>query len=169
MFRRANTLAERKMSDEAGREIIDLVADVVAAYVANNPVQVRDLADLISSVHASLKGASSGKSAEPESEPLVPAVPIKKSITPDYLISLEDGRQYKTLKRHLSGLGLTPDAYRTKWGLKQDYPMVSPSYAARRSELARASGLGQMRSKAAYKPEPTPAAKGRARKAKAAS
>lgn len=157
------------MSDETGREIIDLVADVVAAYVANNPVQVRDLPDLISSVHASFKSVTSGKSAEAEIEPMVPAVPVKKSITPDYLISLEDGRKYKTLKRHLSGLGLTPDEYRTKWGLKPDYPMVSPNYAARRSELAKASGLGQMRRKAASQPESTPKVKGKGRKAKAAS
>jgi predicted transcriptional regulator len=144
-----------------GREIIDLVADVVAAYVTNNTIQVRELPDLIASVHASLTSAASGKAPEPESEPLVPAVPIKKSITPDYLISLEDGRKYKTLKRHLGGLGLTPDEYRTKWGLKSDYPMVAPSYAARRSELAKASGLGQMRSKATAKPVPAPAPKKR--------
>ncbi|MEJ1933955.1 MucR family transcriptional regulator [Nostoc sp. NIES-2111] len=130
---------------------------------------MRDLPDLISSVHASFKSATSGKSAEAESEPPVPAVPVKKSITPDFLISLEDGRKYKTLKRHLSGLGLTPDEYRTKWGLKPDYPMVAPSYAARRSELAKASGLGQMRNKAASKPEPAPKVKGKGRKPKAAS
>jgi predicted transcriptional regulator len=145
------------MSDEAGREILDLVADVVAAYVTNNTIQVRELPELIASVHASLTSAASGKSPEPESEPLVPAVPVKKSITPDYLISLEDGRKYKTLKRHLGGLGLTPDEYRTKWGLKSDYPMVAPSYAARRSELAKASGLGLLRSKAAATPSPAPA------------
>ncbi|MEJ1938410.1 MucR family transcriptional regulator, partial [Nostoc sp. NIES-2111] len=147
----------------------DFVADVVAAYVANNTVQVRDLPELISSVHASFKSAGSGKSAEAESEPLVPAVPVKKSITPDFLISLEDGRKYKTLKRHLSGLGLTPDEYRAKWGLKPDYPMVAPSYAARRSELAKAAGLGQQRRQAPPAPEPAPAATKRGRKPKLAS
>jgi predicted transcriptional regulator len=147
------------MSRDAGSDTIDLVADIVAAYISNNPVQVRDLPDLISSVHGSLRSITSGISAEPEPVAPVPAVPVRKSITPDYLISLEDGRKYKTLKRHLSGLGLTPDEYRAKWGLKPDYPMVAPSYAARRSELAKASGLGQMRRKSPPHPEPVPAAK----------
>ena len=88
----------------------------------------------------------------------MPLMPIKKTVTPDYLVSLEDGRHYKSLKRHLAGKGLTPEGYREKWGLPRDYPMVAPSYAAKRSELARNSGLGRKRAEAA---EPAPAKRGR--------
>jgi predicted transcriptional regulator len=105
-----------------------------------------------------------------EAEKPQPAVSIRKSITPDFLISLEDGKKYKTLKRHLAKLGLTPEEYRAKWGLPGDYPMVAPNYALRRSELARSSGLGQQRRKAAAKavaaPEDTAAAPAEASKPK---
>jgi predicted transcriptional regulator len=126
-----------------------ITADIVSSYVANNSVHRADLPNVIASVHATLQGLAAPKQAEPTK--LEPAVSIKKSVTPDFLISLEDGKKYKTLKRHLGKLGLTAEEYRVKWGLPGDYPMVAPSYAAKRSELARSSGLGQMRRKTAAK------------------
>jgi predicted transcriptional regulator len=121
---------------------VDLTADVVAAFVSNNSVSATDLPGLIASIHTAIVGLSAPAPA-PEAEKPVPAVPIKKSVTPDYIISLEDGRQYKSLKRHLTGRGLTPADYRAKWGLPRDYPMVAANYAARRSEMAKAIGLGR--------------------------
>ena len=129
-------------------ELTELTADIVSAFVANNAVAIADLSKVIESVHASLMSLGASKTEAPAERP-VPPVSIKKSITQDYLISLEDGRQYKSLKRHLSGRGLTPQQYRTKWGLPADYPMVAPSYARQRSELAKALGLGRPRSKPA--------------------
>ncbi|TIP51023.1 MAG: MucR family transcriptional regulator [Mesorhizobium sp.] len=133
------------MTEEAHNNIdtlIELTADVVSAFVSNNPVPVGDLPALIGQVHAALKGTARSVSAK---EPaLKPAVPIKKSVTPDYIISLEDGKKFKSLKRHLAThYGLTPDEYRAKWGLSADYPMVAPKYAAARSELAKTMGLGR--------------------------
>ena len=128
-----------------------LTAEVVSAYVANNSLRPADIPDLIATVHQALQGLSAPQQAEPEKRE--PPVPIKKSITPDFLISLEDGRRYKTLRRHLNGRGLTPEQYREKWGLPRDYPMVAPNYAKQRSELARARGLGQIRRKGAVAPE----------------
>ncbi|ACL61310.1 MucR family transcriptional regulator [Methylobacterium nodulans] len=122
-------------------QTIELVSDIVSAYVSNNSVPVGELAGLIRSVHDAV--ARLGAPAAPQPEKLVPPVPIKKTITPDYLISLEDGRRYRTLKRHLAGRGLTPEQYRAKWGLPPDYPMVAANYAAQRSELAKSIGLGQ--------------------------
>ncbi|MBZ9870480.1 MucR family transcriptional regulator [Mesorhizobium sp. BR1-1-9] len=122
-------------------ELISLTADVVAAYVQNNPLPTTGLPELIASVHAALsKLEQPAVAPEPE---LVPAVNPKKSVFPDYIISLEDGRKFKSMRRHLGLLGMTPEAYRTKWGLAKDYPMVAPSYAAQRSALAKASGLGR--------------------------
>ncbi|MDX8535313.1 MucR family transcriptional regulator [Mesorhizobium sp. VK25A] len=122
--------------------LIELTADVVSAYVSNNPVPVSDLPGLIDQVHAALKGTIGDPVPKPED--LKPAVPIKKSVTPDYIISLEDGKKFKSLKRHLSThYGLTPDEYRAKWGLPADYPMVAPNYAAARSALAKTLGLGR--------------------------
>ncbi|WP_018263358.1 MucR family transcriptional regulator, partial [Methylobacterium sp. WSM2598] len=118
----------------------DTAAVIVAAYVSNNSVPLGELPALIQSVHAALEGL--GKPTEPEPVRLVPPVPIKKTITPDAIISLEDGKPYKSLKRHLSGRGLTPEQYREKWGLPPDYPMVAASYAAQRSEIAKGFGLG---------------------------
>jgi predicted transcriptional regulator len=129
------------------QEFLSLTSDIVSAYVSNNSVQRSDLAELISEVHRPLRDARNPQAKAPE--PAGPAVPIKKSITPDYLISLEDGRPYKSLKRHLTGRGLTPQVYRTKWGLPRDYPMVAENYARQRSELAKMMGLGQRRSKSA--------------------
>jgi predicted transcriptional regulator len=137
-------------SEISKTELLAYTTDVVAAFVGRNTVNPTDLPTLISSVHASLTSLN-GPAAEPEAEKPVPAVPIKKSITPDHLISLEDGKRYKSLKRHLAGRGLTPDEYRAKWGLPKDYPMVAASYAKQRSELAKSMGLGR---KAAVEPEP---------------
>jgi predicted transcriptional regulator len=124
-------------------DLIERATDIVAAYVSNNSVPVADLPSLIGAVHSSLVRLRTPSAAEPEKP--VPLMPVKKTITPDYLISLEDGRQYKSLKRHLSTRGLTPEQYRQKWGLPHDYPMVAANYAAQRSELAKNSGLGRRR------------------------
>src|SRR3954447_12210392 len=124
------------------RDAAQTTADLVAAYVSRNPLAASDLPNLISSVYAAISGLSA-PAPEPEAEKPVPPVPIKKSVTSDYIISLEDGRRYKSLKRHLKGRGLTPDEYRTKWGLPPDYPMVAASYSAQRSELAKSMGLGR--------------------------
>ncbi|ESY02825.1 MULTISPECIES: Ros/MucR family transcriptional regulator [unclassified Mesorhizobium] len=131
------------MTDEDNHavELAELTADVVSAYVANNPLPVANLPDLIASVHASLSGLSS--QIAPAAKELVPAANPKKSVFPDYIISLEDGRKFQSMKRHLGLLGMTPDEYREKWGLSHDYPMVAPNYAAKRSALAKASGLGR--------------------------
>src|SRR5438034_9903351 len=124
-------------------ELLRMTADVVAAYVSNNTLATAQLADVIHAVYNSLRGLD-GQVAEPAAEPLKPAVPIRKSITPDYLICLEDGKKLKMLKRHLrSTYNLTPEEYRVKWGLAPDYPMVAPNYAARRSEFAKRIGLGR--------------------------
>ncbi|MHB9446918.1 Ros/MucR family transcriptional regulator [Mesorhizobium sp. RSR565B] len=131
------------MTDEDNQavELAELTADVVSAYVANNPLPVANLPDLIASVHASLSGLSS--QIAPAAKELVPAANPKKSVFPDYIISLEGGRKFQSMKRHLGLLGMTPDEYREKWGLSRDYPMVAPNYAAKRSALAKASGLGR--------------------------
>ncbi len=133
--------------DIAVQELVELTSDIVSAYVANNKISMGELPEVISAVHSALRGLDEKK--QPEPEKLTPIVPIKKTITPDFLISLEDGRKYKSLKRHLSGRGLTPADYREKWGLARDYPMVAPNYAKQRSDLAKALGLGQQRRKKA--------------------
>ena len=130
--------------DEAVRsDYTPLTADIVSAYVSHNAIRSADLPDLISSVHQALQGLSASPQAEPEKRE--PPVSIRKSITPDFLISLEDGHRYKSLKRHLTGCGLSPEQYREKWSLPRDYPMVAPNYAKTRSELAKALGLGRPR------------------------
>jgi predicted transcriptional regulator len=129
------------MSDDQTSRL-ELTASIVSAYVSKNSVPMANLADLVKSVHASLERLE-GKPAV-EAAPLVPAVPVKKSITPDYIISLEDGRKFKSLKRHLSTqYGISPEQYRAKWNLPADYPMVAPNYAATRSALAKTMGLGR--------------------------
>lgn len=131
--------------------LIDLTAGIVSAYVSNNAVTSQDLPKLIADIHGALHKTSQGE-PEPEPEPLKPAVSIKKSLTPDYIICLEDGKQFKSLKRHLrTHYDLSPDQYRAKWGLPADYPMVAPSYARARSELAKQMGLGQKRKAEAKK------------------
>jgi len=131
-----------------GSDVVELTAEVIAAYVSKNSISSADLPSLIASVHAAITGLSAPAPA-PEAEKPVPAVPINKSVTPDHIISLEDGRRYKSLKRHLTGRGLTPAEYRAKWGLPHDYPMVAANYAAQRSELAKAIGLGRKRAEPA--------------------
>ena len=114
--------------------------DVVSAYVANNNVRTEDLASLINTVRSALANGGNAPAASAKAEP---PMPWKKAIKPDYIISFEDGKQYKSMKRHLTRHGLTPEQYREKWGLPRDFPMVAPNYAAARSELAKKSGLGQ--------------------------
>ena len=129
------------MDDKA--EIIEMTADIVSAYVGNNSVSSSDLPNLIQSVHRALSAVTSG-AAEVVATPKEPAVPLKRSITPDYLVCLEDGRKFKSLKRHLrTKYDMSPDEYRSKWGLPKDYPMVAPNYAKARSDLAKQMGLGQ--------------------------
>ena len=138
---------------------VSLAADIVKAYVSNNSVRSTDLAALITSVHTALTNLGAVNTV-PQPEPeLVPAVSIQKSVTPDHLICLDDGKKFKSLKRHLSSLGMTPDQYRQKWGLPKDYPMVASDYAAKRSALAKSIGLGNLRKDAgSRKSEGTPEA-----------
>jgi predicted transcriptional regulator len=152
------------MSDEhdhAHIALIELTADIVSAYVSKNAVPVSALPELIESVNASLS-----KIRQPLEEPktaLTPALNPKRSVTPGYIVCLEDGKKFKSLKRHLSThYALTPDEYRTKWGLPADYPMVAPNYAAARSQLAKASGLGRKApANSGKKPSAKPKAKSR--------
>ena len=128
---------------------VALTAQIVAAFLSNNAMAIADLPGVIQSVHRALSEVASPAPAA-VAEKLVPAVPVKKSVTPDYIICLEDGKKLKMLKRHLAtSYNLTPDEYRARWGLPPDYPMVAPNYAAQRSSLAKAAGLGQ-------KPAPAP-------------
>jgi predicted transcriptional regulator len=122
-----------------------ITAEIVAAYVSNNSIAVADLPSLIAHVHTALQHISSGAPTPAAVEPkLDPAVPIRKSVTPDFIICLDDGKKFKSLKRHLlTEYGMTPAEYRAKWRLPDDYPMTAPNYAAKRSALAKASGLGQ--------------------------
>jgi predicted transcriptional regulator len=136
-------MAEQTLNKVSEEELLRMTADVVAAYVSNNSLPTAQLGDVISTVFLSLRGLE-GKGAEPIAEPLKPAVPIRKSITPDYLICLDDGKKLKMLKRHLrSTYDMTPDDYRQKWGLPADYPMVAPNYAEQRSAFAKKIGLGR--------------------------
>ena len=135
------------MNENASSTYIDLAADIVSAYVSNNSVPAGDLPGLISQVHLALARVGNG-AAEASAEAPKPAIAIKKSVTPDYIICLEDGKKFKSLKRHLrTQYNLTPEQYREKWGLAPDYPMVAPSYAKARSDLAKEMGLGQQRRK----------------------
>jgi predicted transcriptional regulator len=131
----------------ASANYIELAADIVSAYVSNNSVPSGDLPSLISEVHAALVKVATGVVEAPVEAPK-PAVPVKKSVTPDYIICLEDGKKFKSLKRHLrTQYNMTPEQYREKWALPADYPMVAPNYARARSELAKEMGLGQQRRK----------------------
>jgi predicted transcriptional regulator len=133
------------MNDAAGKNFIDLTANIVSAYVSNNPTAASEIPALIGQIHAALLRVSTGR-AELALEPAKPAVPVKKSMTADYLVCLEDGKRFKSLKRHLrTQYGMTPEQYRDKWGLAADYPMVAPNYAVARSQLAKKMGLGQQR------------------------
>ena len=135
-----------RMNDkDSGVDLIDLAADIVSAYVSNNTVPASELPALIASVHRALNSTIGGP-VEPAAEPLKPAVNPKKSVFPDYIVCLEDGKKFKSLKRHLrTHYNLSPEDYREKWGLPADYPMVAPNYAAARSALAKKMGLGQQR------------------------
>ena len=127
------------MEDPGETNLTELTADVVSAYVAHNNVRTEDLANLISTVRAALSSAGTSPAAPAKAEP---PMSWKKAIKPDFIISFEDGKQYKSMKRHLTRHGLTPQQYREKWGLPKDFPMVAPNYAAARSELAKKLGLG---------------------------
>ena len=128
---------------------IALTAEIVSAYVSNNTVPAGDIPALINQVHAALSRVS-GKPGDGLGEALKPAVSLKKSITPEFIVCLEDGKKFKSLKRHLRAqYDMTPEQYREKWGLSADYPMVAPNYAAARSQLAKQMGLGQQRRKRA--------------------
>ena len=126
---------------------LDLMGEIISAFVANNSLRLAELPALIQSVHAELVKIANRAATPtaPAPEAATPAVSIRKSITPDYLICLDDGRKFKSLRRHLTGLGMTPEQYRAKWKLPADYPMVAPNYAAQRSALAKKIGLGQIR------------------------
>ena len=147
--------------------LINLTAQIVSAYASKATLSVAQLTEVIGTVSRALT-ATGTASVVPTVEPLVPAVPIKKSVTADFIVCLEDGRKLKMLKRHLMGVyGLTPAAYREKWGLPRDYPMVAPNYAATRSQLAKKIGLGKSPAKPALAAKPT-ARRGRPRKVAAA-
>ncbi len=124
--------------------VIEMAAEIVSAYVRNNSVPVGELPTLLQSVHEALGGILTGAKPEAPKEPLQPKVPVKKSVTTEYIVCLEDGKRFKSLKRHLhSEHGLSPQDYREKWGLAKDYPMVAPAYADARSNLAKTMGLGR--------------------------
>lgn len=133
------------LKDNANSELLSLTADIVAAHVSNNSVAVGDLPRMIADVYSTL--ASVDAPAVEEEEELVPAVAIRSSVKPDYIVCLEDGKKLKMLKRHLkTAYNMTPEEYRQRWGLPLDYPMVAPNYAAQRSKLAKEIGLGTRRS-----------------------
>ena len=136
------------MTDKISQnELLSLTTEIVASHVSNNSVAVGDLPQLIKLVYSSLATQGPEEPKEQQEKP-VPAVPIKRSVMPDYIVCLEDGKKFKSLKRHLrTQYNMTPEQYREKWGLPVDYPMVAPNYAKARSELAKEMGLGQQRRK----------------------
>lgn len=137
------------MSDAGSQNYIELAADIVAAYVSNNTVAASDLPGLINEIHNALVRVS-GNTIQALPEVPKPAVPAKKSVTNDYIVCLEDGKKFKSLKRHLrTQYNMSPEEYREKWGLPADYPMVAPNYAKARSQLAKQMGLGQQRRRTA--------------------
>lgn len=149
------------MTDDASRDnmgssdLLRMTTEVVAAYLGNNSVPASQISEVISTVHGALMNLSAG-TGEPEPEPLRPAVPIKKSVTPEFIICLEDGKQLKMLKRHLrTTYDMTPEEYRAKWSLPANYPMVAPNYARQRSEFAKKIGLGKVSAKPATRRKKT--------------
>jgi len=133
------------MDDAGNSGLVELTAEIVSAYVSNNTVVAGELPNLIAEIHGALSRAAGGK-IEPMNDDLKPAVPVKKSVMPEYIICLEDGKKFKSLKRHLrTHYKLSPEEYREKWGLPHDYPMVAPNYAKARSDLAKKQGLGTKR------------------------
>ncbi len=138
---------ENNKGDPPESGLLHMTADVIVAYVRNNPVPAKDLTRAIYTVHDSLSGLTEGRGAETAKE-LKPAVPVKKSVTPAYIVCLEDGKKLKMLKRHLrTSFSLSPEEYRRKWGLPPDYPMVAPNYAKERSAFAKKIGLGKSKAK----------------------
>jgi predicted transcriptional regulator len=142
-------LSRRTIMNEVTRSthanILELTTDLVASFLSKNKIPVSDVSSVIKEVHATFSSVARGKT-EAEPQDLNPAVPIKNSVKPDYIICLEDGKKFKSLKRHIrSAFNLSPEEYRKKWGLKHDYPMVAPIYAAQRSQLAKKMGLGSAR------------------------
>ncbi len=139
------------MSDQAKHDILDITAQIVAAHVANNPVETSTLPSLIQSVYRTLSNVDAPEPAQAAAQS--PAVSVRKSVFPDFIVCLEDGKKLKMLKRHLqTSYGLTPAAYRAKWGLPVDYPMVAPNYATKRSDLAKQTGLGRVPAKIRTEP-----------------
>lgn len=135
------------MEDGAQPELVELTARIVSAFVSNNTIGAENLPQLINETHAALSRAT-GTVVQPEREELKPKVPVKKSVMPDHIVCLEDGKKFKSLKRHLrTQYNMSPEQYREKWGLPPDYPMVAPNYAEARSQLAKKMGLGQQRRK----------------------
>jgi predicted transcriptional regulator len=138
--------------------LVELSGKIVSAYVTRNAISADELPDLIASVFTALEGCSRPTVTTFAAGP-TPAVSIRRSLTPDYLICLDDGRRFKSLRRHLADLGMTPEQYRKKWGLPPDYPMVAPNYSAKRSALAKTFGLGKDRARKARTPKPAAVAK----------
>jgi predicted transcriptional regulator len=140
-------------------ELLTLTAEIVAAFASNNTVTMGDLPGVISSVFTALRGAGQAEATKAEAAP-APAVPIRKSVTSEFLICLEDGKKLKMLKRHLkTRYNMTPEEYRRRWGLPRDYPMVAPAYAEQRSSVAKRIGLGRKPAPMPQPPEPSPAPK----------
>ncbi|MFV3131039.1 MucR family transcriptional regulator [Niveispirillum sp. KHB5.9] len=134
---------EQQGNEVLAGDLLRMTAEIVSAYVGQNTLATQQLPDVINAVYATLTGLQ-GAPVEVSAEPARPAVPIKKSVTPEYIVCLEDGKKLKMLKRHLrSTYDMSPDEYRAKWGLPPDYPMVAPNYAAQRSEFAKKIGLGR--------------------------
>jgi predicted transcriptional regulator len=128
------------------RDLVGMTSEIVSAYVSANQIQAQELPVLIRTVHSALSEVSSSRAGGVDESVQEPAVSIKKSVTPDYIVCLEDGKKFKSLKRHLrTRYGMTPEEYRAKWGLPHDYPMVAPNYAKERSNLAKRMGLGLAR------------------------
>ncbi len=134
------TASEWTQGEAEAQHRIGLVVELVCAFLGNNKIDKSELSGLIDSINVALTRLSDSSVEVPA--PLVPAVPIKKSVTPDFIICLEDGKKFRSLKRHLRTLGLSPEDYRRKWGLPPDYPMVAPNYSEARSQLAKKAGLG---------------------------
>ena len=155
-------MADAEASTPPAGSLTELAAEIVSAFVANNNVAIGDLPKLIGDIHSALQQTATGGSPKAEEKRQEPAVSIRRSVQPDHIVCLEDGKHFKSLKRHLSSEhNMTPQEYRAKWGLPRDYPMVAPNYAASRSEMAKKIGLGQGRRKAAEaEPAPQPKRRG---------
>ena len=153
LYRAKESLIMPDQIEQSTPDLLRLTAQIVSAHVSKNRLEMEALPSLIQSVYRSLSTAGTAEAAPTEAQ--APAVPIRKSVFPDYIVCLEDGKKLKMLKRHLmSSYGMTPEAYRAKWGLPRDYPMVAPSYAVTRSGLAKKSGLGRKPAAAAERAEP---------------